>query len=262
MTVQPQPVPEEVWAIPVRRGGVDPDDDLSRFRGVSAWIFDLDNTLYPRNSQVFAQIEERIRLFVQRLLGSTAEEADRIQRDYYLRYGATLRGLMIEHGVRPDDFLAYVHDIDASALTPDPALVDAIARLPGRNFVLTNGSRRHAENVLARLGLTGRFEDIFDIVWAEHLPKPAAAVYDRVVAHTGVDPHRAALFEDLPKNLLAPQALGMVTVLVLPAGTRAMFKAEWDLEAATHSDGRQPMIDFMTEDLGGFLQHVLAAIAT
>ncbi len=240
-------------AVAAARPGIDAGDDLGAFAGVDAWIFDLDNTLYPRNSEVFGQIEQRIRIFVQRLLNSTEEEADRVQHEYYVRYGATLRGLMVEHGIAPDEFLAFVHDIDHSALSPDPLLVDAVTRLPGRRFILTNGSRRHAERVAESVGLAGMFEDIFDIAWAEHLPKPAPAVYERVVARTGIDAARAAMFEDLAKNLVTPKALGMRTVLVLPPGTRDVFKAEWDLEA-----GRRPVIDFMTEDLGSFLQHVLA----
>ena len=235
--------------------GTDPDDDLSRFRGINAWIFDLDNTLYPRSSRLFSQIEERIRDYVQRLLRTSREEAERVQRDFYERYGATLRGLMLEYGIAPDEFLEYVHDIDHAAVEPDPVLADAIARLPGRRFILTNGSRRHAEKVAERLGISGSFEDIFDIVWAEHLPKPSPEVYDRLVAKTGVDPARTVIFEDLARNLIAPQRLGMTTVLVLPKGTREVFKAEWDLEA-----GDQPEIDFLTEDLGGFLRKVLEVV--
>lgn len=226
------------------------------FGKVDTWVFDLDNTLYPRSSGLWIQIDDRIREFVARLLSVSAGEAERLQRGYYERYGATLRGLMLEHGIAPDEFLEYVHDIDHSAVAPDPALAAAIARLPGRRFILTNGSRSHAERIAGRLGITGHFEDIFDIVWARHLPKPSAEVYHRLVAETGVDPRRTAMFEDLARNLIVPQDLGMTTVLVLPPGTRAVFEADWDLEA-----GGKPRIDYMTEDLAGFLAAVLDAIA-
>jgi putative hydrolase of the HAD superfamily len=229
--------------------------DLSPFTAVNAWIFDLDNTLYPRHSNLFAQVDQRIRDYVQRLLSIDADEAHRVQKDYYKRYGTTLRGLMEEHGIAPDDFLAYVHDIDHSHIEPDPALASAIARLPGRKFILTNGSRVHAEKVAERLGFTNHFEDIFDIVRSELLPKPNRETYDRFVAATGVTPRAAAMFEDLSRNLVVPDALGMTTVLVVPGGIKAVFQDDWELE------GRDaPHVDYLTDDLGAFLGQVLTAI--
>jgi len=236
--------------------GDEPARDLSLFAGVDAWIFDLDNTLYPRHTNLFAQVDQRIREYVGRLLSLDAEAAHRVQKDYYRRYGTTLRGLMEEHGIAPDDFLEYVHDIDHSPVDPDPVLAAAVARLPGRKFIFTNGSRAHAEKIAARLGFTDHFEDIFDIVRSELLPKPARATYDRFVAETGILPERAAMFEDLSRNLEAPAALGMKTVLVVPSGTREVFQDEWEME------GRDaPHVDYLTDDLGGFLGDVLQAIA-
>jgi putative hydrolase of the HAD superfamily len=229
--------------------------ELARFADIDAWIFDLDNTLYPRHVNLFAQVDARIRDYVQRLLAVDAEEAHRVQKDYYRRYGTTLRGLMEEHGIAPDDFLAYVHDIDHSTVQPDPALAGAVAALPGRKFILTNGSRAHAEKVAERLGFRDHFEDIFDIVRAELLPKPNRATYDRFVAATGIAPEWSAMFEDLSRNLAVPAALGMTTVLVVPSGTREVFEEDWEME------GRDaPHVDFLTDDLGGFLADVLAAI--
>ena len=138
--------------------------ELRAFRPVEAWIFDLDNTLYPRHSNLFAQIDERIQSYVQKLLDISRDDAKVIQKTFYREHGTTLRGLMVEHDIDPDDFLEFVHDIDHSPVQPDPALGTAIARLPGRKFIFTNGSRPHAEKVAARLGITEHFEDIFDIV--------------------------------------------------------------------------------------------------
>jgi putative hydrolase of the HAD superfamily len=230
--------------------GTPPDPPgARRFADIDAWVFDLDNTLYPQATGLWRQIDERIRTYVERVLSLNREEAEAVQRGYYERYGATLRGLMIEHGVSPDEFLEFVHDIDHSPLTPDPALANAIARLPGRHFILTNGSRRHAEKIAAALGFTGsEFEDIFDIVWARHLPKPAPEVYDQLVASTGIRPAHTAMFEDLARNLIVPQRLGMTTVLVVPPGTREVFRADWSLD-----HGRDAPADFLTEDLTGFL---------
>lgn len=236
--------------------GDEPARDLTPFATVDAWIFDLDNTLYPRHVKLFSQVDARIRDYVQRLLRVDAEEAHRIQKDYYRRYGTTLRGLMEEHGILPDDFLEYVHDIDHSPVEPDPVLAAAIAALPGRKFIFTNGSRAHAEKVAARLGFTDHFEDIFDIVRSELLPKPARATYDRFVSATGITPARAAMFEDLSRNLEVPSALGMRTVLVVPSGgVREVLEEDWEME------GRDaPHVDYLTDNLGAFLGDVLEVI--
>jgi putative hydrolase of the HAD superfamily len=235
--------------------GSDPHEGgLARFAGVNAWVFDLDNTLYPRHINLFAQVDERIRAYVARLLAVPPDEAQRVQKAYYQRYGTTLRGLMEEHGIKADDFLEYVHDIDHSPVIADPRLGEAIERLPGRKFILTNGSRAHAEAVAERLGITRHFEDIFDIVRSELLPKPNKETYDRFVRLTGVEPARAAMFEDLARNLAVPHDLGMATVLIAPEGTREVLTEDWELE------GRDaPHVDFVADDLSGFLENVLDA---
>jgi putative hydrolase of the HAD superfamily len=240
---------------PLPAGEASAGRDLRKFRSVSAWVFDLDNTLYPRHVNIYAQVDSRIREYVQRLLKLGADEAQTLQKDYYRRYGTTLRGLILEHGITPDDFLEYVHDIDHSPVQPDPALADAIEALPGRKFILTNGSRRHAEKVAERLGVTRHFEDIFDIVSSNLLPKPGREAYDRFIAATGVKPGEAAMFEDLSRNLEVPHALGMATVLVVPGGTREIITEDWEMEGRDAS-----FIDHVTDDLGGFLRSVGAAI--
>jgi pyrimidine 5'-nucleotidase len=140
---------------------MNPDAPHRDFAQVESWIFDLDNTLYPPRSNLFAQVDRRMGEFISQLLSVDRIEAKRIQKAYYRDYGTTLRGLMSEHGVDPHDFLAYVHDIDHSPIAADPALGGALSLLPGRKFVLTNGSRAHAEAVLARLGIAEHFEDLF-----------------------------------------------------------------------------------------------------
>jgi putative hydrolase of the HAD superfamily len=214
-------------------------------------VFDLDNTLYPRHTNLYAQVDSRIRDYVARLLDLTLDEAEHLRRDYYRRYGTTLRGLMLEHGASPDDFLEYVHNIDHSPVEPNPRLAAAIRRLPGRKFILTNGSRAHAEKIAERLGVTGHFEDIYDIVRAELLPKPNRETYDRFVQLTGIAPERAVMFEDLARNLAVPSALGMTTVLVVPPGTPDLILDDWEPEGrdAAH-------VDFLTDDLTRFLERV------
>lgn len=184
------------------------------FDHIETWIFDLDNTLYPASCRLFDQIDERIGAFVSRRLGIGGEEARRIQKQFYHEYGTTLRGLMEKHQVEPLEFLDFVHDIDHSPVAADNILDEVLHRLPGRKLVYTNGSVRHAEKVLDRLGVTHHFGDIFDIVHAEYIPKPAIEPYRKFVAKTGIAPERSAMFEDIARNLEAPHALGMTTVLV------------------------------------------------
>ncbi len=228
---------------------------LAAFRGVEAWIFDLDNTLYPRSANVFRQVDRRIRAFVKRLLSVTEAEAERIQKNYYRKHGTTLRGLMLSHNVDPDEFLEYVHDIDHTAVQPDPALAAAILRLPGKKYIFTNGSRLHAEKVAERLGFTDHFEDIFDIVAANLVPKPHKETYDRFLKRFGVAPESAAMFEDLARNLMVPKSVGMATVLVVPRGTREVFHGEWEYEGRDDDH-----VDFVTDDLARFVAEIADAI--
>jgi putative hydrolase of the HAD superfamily len=229
-----------------------PSTPAKDFARVETWVFDLDNTLYPHHLNLWQQVDTRIRDFIAGFLKVAHEDAFRIQKDYYKRYGTTMRGLMTEHGLAPDEFLDYVHQIDHSPLTPDPALGAALEQLPGRKLILTNGTRQHADAVMRRLGIHEHFEDVFDIVAAELEPKPLAQTYDRFLARHEVDPRRAAMFEDLARNLEVPHALGMVTVLVVPEKTREVFREGWELEGREASH-----VDHVTDDLAGFL----AAIA-
>jgi len=219
------------------------------FAAVETWVFDLDNTLYPHHLNLWQQVDVRIRDFVAAWLKVSPEEAFRIQKDYYRRYGTTMRGMMLEHGVHADDYLAYVHEIDHSPLEPNPAMGDAIAALPGRKLILTNGSVAHAGKVLARLGISHHFEAVFDIIAAELEPKPAPQTYHRFLQRHGVDPLRAAMFEDLARNLAVPHQLGMTTVLVVPDDSKEVVREDWELEGrdAAH-------VDHVTEDLTGFLR--------
>jgi putative hydrolase of the HAD superfamily len=225
------------------------------FDHVETWVFDLDNTLYPHHLNLWQQVDVRIRDYIARFLDITHDEAFRVQKDLYKRYGTSMRGLMTEHGMAPDDFLDFVHQIDHSPLEPNPALGAALEKLNGRKLILTNGTRRHAEAVMQRLAVHHHFEDVFDIIAAELEPKPQAQTYDRFLARHGVDPAKAAMFEDLARNLEIPHALGMTTVLVVPEGTREVFREDWEME------GRDALhVDHVTDDLAGFLERLAAGI--
>jgi putative hydrolase of the HAD superfamily len=225
---------------------VNSDRDFTR---VDTWVFDLDNTLYPHHVNLWQQVDARINEFVATWLKVPAEEARRIQKDYYRRFGTTMRGMMTEHGVRADDYLAYVHKIDHSPLEPNPAMGAAIAKLAGRKLILTNGSVDHVDKVLERLGIASHFDAVFDIIAADLEPKPAPQTYRKFLDLHQVDPTRSAMFEDLARNLVVPHQLGMTTVLVVPDGTREVVREDWELEGRNASH-----VDYVTDDLTGFLQ--------
>jgi putative hydrolase of the HAD superfamily len=186
-----------------------------RFDHVEAWVFDLDNTLYPADCNLFAQIDRRMGEFIAQELGLALDQAQALRKSYYYEHGTTLAGLVRLHGVSPDAFLDYVHDIDLSAIAPAPELAAALDTLPGRKFVFTNGSRKHAERVAERLGVAGRFDEIFDIHALEYVhPKPTHEAYRRFLRACRVTPAQAAMFDDLPHNLKTAHELGMTTVLV------------------------------------------------
>jgi putative hydrolase of the HAD superfamily len=188
-----------------------PPPDLDRVR---VWIFDLDNTLYPSECNLFAEVDTRMGEFIQRYLGVPYPYARHLQKSYYRQFGTTLSGMMRVHKMEPGPFLDYVHDIDLSPLPHLPELKIAIDALPGRKLIYTNGSRRHAERVAGRLGVLEAFEDIFDIAASNYVPKPERQPYEQFVARFGVAAPEAAMFEDMPHNLEVPHALGMATVLV------------------------------------------------
>ena len=226
------------------------------FDRVETWVFDLDNTLYPHHLNLWQQVDERIRAFVADFLKVSKDEAFRLQKDYYKRYGTTMRGLMTEHGMNPDDYLEYVHQIDHSPLVPNPALGAALERLPGRKLILTNGTRKHAEAVMrAAWRSHHHFEDVFDIAAADLDPKPLPQVYERFLKRHDVDPRKSAMFEDLARNLAVPHALGMITVLVVPEGQREVFREAWELE------GRDaPHIDYVTENIVDFIERICGGL--
>ena len=211
---------------------------------IDAWIFDLDNTLYPASCDLFGLIGRRMTAYVARLTGLAPDEAHRLQKHYYREHGTTLSGLMAEHGVDPRDFLADVHAIEMDVLREDRRLVEAVAALPGRKLVFTNGDADYAGRVLTRLGLGDSFEAIHDIHACAYRPKPSAAAYASMVQAFAIDPARALFADDLARNLGPAKALGLTT-LWIDNGSEQM---------AAHAADR---IDYTTGDLGAWLAGML-----
>lgn len=224
------------------------------FAHVDTWVFDLDNTLYPSECDLFAQVDQRMCAFIANYLKVDPVEAKRLQKGYYIEYGTTLSGLMNIHGMDPAAFLSFVHDIDVSAVSAAPHLGALIDRLPGRKVVFTNGSQAHAENVLEQLGITESFDAIYDIVTTEYAPKPRRIAYERMIASSGIRASTSAMFEDLARNLEVPHQLGMATVWVRPgiAGPERHH-------SLSHEGADGPHIHHVTDDLPTFLRNLVTS---
>lgn len=187
---------------------------------MQAVLFDLDNTLYPAECDLFSLIDVRINRYMQEVVAIPASDVDFLRRHYWQEYGTTLMGLMHHHQVSPEDYLDYVHDIDvASRVSVDSHLRRTLEELPLSCYVFTNGSRCHADRVIGALGLEGVFADIFDIRVADYQPKPHRDPYDRVLEQLGLDGSQCIMVEDQSKNLKTAKQLGMRTILVAPAAT-------------------------------------------
>src|SRR5579863_1191237 len=168
---------------------------------VETWVFDLDNTLYPASSGLFPLVQERMNQYICRLLGVSLDEAKLLRARYFREHGTTMHGLMAVHRIDPHEFMAFVHDVDLSCVPANPELVAALDALSGRKLIYTNGSVRHAENLLKHLCISHCFNDIFDIVASDFTPKPAMAPLRVFVERYGVKPMGALMVEDMAKNL-------------------------------------------------------------
>ncbi|MBX3455406.1 pyrimidine 5'-nucleotidase [Ferrovibrio sp.] len=214
-------------------------------RSAETWLFDLDNTLYPAKYDLFAQIDRRMGEFIAQQFDLSYDQAKLRQKSFFHSHGTTLRGLMVEYGLDPADFLNYVHDIDLTPLPALPDLRNALEALPGRKLVFTNGTVAHAERVMRHIGIADCFEAVFDIVASGYLPKPHPQPYGKLLAEHGVVPQSCVMVEDMARNLAPAAALGMSTVWV-------PTKADW----SAPRPGEEDHIHHVAPDLTAFLQQV------
>ena len=213
---------------------------------VETWIFDLDNTLYPASCNLFAQVDQRMGLFIQDLLSLELTDARALQKRYFREHGTTLRGLMDRHDVAPKTFLDFVHDVDMSVVPPSPQLDAALTALDGRKLVFTNATVHYSERVLGRIGIGHHFEAIFDIIAADYRPKPDHGSYRELIDRHEIDPKRAVLVEDIARNLAPAAELGMTTVWI-------------PNDAVWSSDGAdQTHVHHVTDDLAGWLENLMS----
>jgi len=218
---------------------------------IQDWIFDLDNTLYRADSHFFSQIDYKMTDFISRYLNVTTDVAATLRKEYWVQYGTTLSGMIAVHDMDPAEFLEYVHDVDLSFLSPDPALRDIIQNLPGRKFIFTNGPKAHARNVAGHLNLWDLFDDSFGIEDANYIPKPKKDPYDIFCARFNIATDRAIMFEDNVSNLEVPRALGMKTVLISSHEDWSHIPQD---KRPAHVSARPDWVDAVTPDLAIWLQ--------
>ena len=217
---------------------------------IKNWVFDLDNTLYSPEIEIFSQIDKRMTEIIKSKLNTSNEKAFEIQKKYFLEYGTTLAGLMKEEDVNPDEFLEYVHDINLEILKPNEELNKIIKELPGKKFIFTNGSKKHAENVLNKLKMQKIFDHIFDIKESNFIPKPNIKSYRKFIKKMNIDPQVSVMFEDIGRNLEPAKNIGMQTVLILRKITNKIKNSKikdygslWD---------NDHFADYITDDLVKF----------
>ena len=222
---------------------------MKSFKLIKYWIFDLDNTLYSGKTKVFEQVDKRMSKYISDKLDVSVEEAKKIQKNYFYEYNTTLNGMIKNHKIDPDEFLEFVHDINIDFLQKDPELEKEIKKLNGKKIIFTNGSRKHALNVTRRIGIDQLFDDIFDIVDCNFIPKPSMEPYKKLVEKHKIDPKLCVFVEDIARNLKPAYEMGMKTVWI-------ENEEPW---ASKFSDSN--FINYRTNNLSEFLKKINLAKA-
>jgi putative hydrolase of the HAD superfamily len=216
------------------------------FAHVDTWVFDLDDTLYPRSVDLHGQMRERVVTFIADYLKIDRAAAEAVHHNYYERFGSTLQGMVQLHGISPNAFLDFVHQIDLSVLVHNADLIGALRALPGRRIIFTNAPRSHAISALKSMGMAELFEAIASIEDSAFIGKPNLSAFSGFFEAHGVDPKTAAMFEDRPGNLVVPHELGMKTVLVVDP----LFEDADRVAKPAHAD-------LIVTDLTGFLRQLV-----
>lgn len=217
---------------------------MKNLANIDCWIFDLDNTLYPASTNLFAQVSEKMTIYIANFLGIDKAKADKMRYEYWQKYGTSLAGLMKNFKIDPDHFLEVVHDIDFSSLNKDSKLINTLNELPGRKVVYTNGTVPYARQVLKYRGLADAFDEIYGIENANYIPKPSPKAYKMIFAKSNIIYNRSAMFEDEIRNLKVPFELGLKTILICDRPTNENY------------------VDYSTENLPDFLRQIISTSLT
>ena len=223
---------------------------------ISNWVFDLDNTLYKAECGLFDKVHILMGRFIEENLNLSSGEAQALRSKYYHQYGTTLRGLMIEHQINPDEYLEYVHQINYDVVLPNENLRDTIKELKGKKYIFTNANYGHVEKVLEKLKMEDIFDGCFDISESDYLPKPHKEIYDSFQKKFNLDSSSTAMFEDLHINLKEPSVMGWETVWVtnnLEYNLNKDVRQQEDIKKIIDEKG---YISHVTDDLEKFLNNV------
>ena len=217
---------------------------MKDLQNIKFWIFDLDNTLYSGKTKVFEQVDKRMSAYISKKLNVSVEEAKKIQKNYFHEYNTTLNGMIKNHEINANEFLEFVHDIDIDFLKKDFKLAEEINKLEGKKIIFTNGSRKHALNVTTKIGIDHLFDDVFDIVDSEFVPKPAIQPYRKLVKKHKIDPNLCVFVEDIARNLKPAYEMGMKTIWI-------ENNEPW---ASKFSDSK--FVNYKTNNLSEFLKKI------
>ena len=217
---------------------------MKELQKIRYWLFDLDNTLYSGTTKVFEQVDKKMSQFISEKLNVDLKEAKKIQKKYFYEYNTTLNGMIKNHKINADEFLDFVHDIDVDFLKEDIQLGQELKKLNGKKIIFTNGSRKHAINITQRIGIDQYFDDIFDIVDSEFIPKPSIEPYIKLVKKHKIDPNLCVFIEDIARNLKPAYEMGMKTIWI-------ENDEPW---AKKYSDSN--FINYKTNNLSEFLKKI------
>ncbi len=211
------------------------------------WIFDLDNTIYDINLGLFKKISNRITDFIMSKYSLDIDQAKKIQKEYYLKYGLTLRGLIVEKKLEPEEFLDYVHDVEHPELKKNDQLISKIRILEGKKIIFTNATSKHAKKILKILELEDDFDQIIDIKDLEYIPKPDKRSYKKLLECLNLNKEnldKTIFFEDTVKNLVPAKELGITTVWMKNSINEKDFKKNFSF------------IDYSFNNLNEFLDTI------
>lgn len=217
---------------------------MHKFQHINTWVFDLDNTLYDAETGVFVRVGDRMTDFIVDLLKISHEEANVLRKEYWEKYGTSMRGLTVEHNINPNHFLDHVHDIDISDVPQCVITKEYLEHLPGQKIIFTNAPRPFATRMTKHLGIDHHFDHMFTIEDANFLPKPHIDTYHNVIKKFGFDPKNACMFEDMEVNLKPAAELGMTTVWFHGKNKKA-------------DEHNHPHIHHKAEKLADWLQHTI-----
>jgi len=187
---------------------------MKKLQAIKCWIFDLDNTLYSGKTRVFEQVDKKMSKYISEKLNVSVVEAKEIQKNYFYEYNTTLNGMINNHKIDANEFLEFVHDVDIDFLKKDSLLNEELMKLDGKKIIFTNSSRKHAMNVIRKIGIDQHFDDVFDIVDSEFVPKPDIVSYKKLVEKHKIDPKLCVFIEDIARNLKPAYEMGMKTIWI------------------------------------------------